>query len=78
VFVGFCVADEDWKAFDSGDAFPVWTHIYYVYFVFFPNLNRVIYAFAVFVLCVSWSSLFGTKKTFLASTLNVKKCIPKA
>jgi hypothetical protein len=74
VFVGFCVADEDWKAFDSGDAFPVWTHIYYVYFVFFPNFNRVIYAFAVFVFCVSWSSLFGTKKTFLA----VKKCIPTA
>ena len=74
MFVGFCVADEGWKAFDSGDAFPVWTHIYYVYFVFFPNFNRVIYAFAVFVFCVSWSSLFGTKRTFLA----VKKCIPKA
>jgi len=72
MFIGFCVADKDWKAFDSGDAFTVWIHIYYVYFVLFPNLNRVIYAFAVFVFCVSWSSLLGSEKTFLA--FNIKYC----
>ena len=66
MFVGFCVADEDWKTFDSGDALPVWSHIYYVYFIFFPKLDRVIYASAAFVFCVSWSSFFGTKNTFLA------------
>jgi hypothetical protein len=63
VFVGFCVADKDWKAFNFSDTFPVWTHINYVYFEFVSNLKGVIYTFAAFVFCVSWSSFFWAKET---------------
>jgi hypothetical protein len=61
VFVGFCVADEDWEAFDFGDAFPVWTHIDYIYFVFFPDVKWVINTFAA-VFCISRGSFFWANR----------------
>jgi hypothetical protein len=74
VFVGFCVADEDWEAFDFGDAFPVWTHIHYIYFVFIPNFKWVINASAASVFCISWGSFFWAKKTSssLSTLINIK------
>jgi hypothetical protein len=59
--VKFCIADEDWKAFDFGDAFPIWSYIYNVDLEFFVNFKWVIYTFAASIFGISWGSFFRAK-----------------
>jgi len=59
--VKFGVADKDWKTFDLGDAFPIWSHIYNVNIEFFVNVKRILNTFTASVFCISWGSFFRAK-----------------
>jgi hypothetical protein len=76
MFVWFSVANEYWEAFDFSYPFTVWTHIYYINFVLFPNIKWVLYASSAFVFCISWSSFFRAKNTSSSfSTLSIYEVI---
>jgi hypothetical protein len=69
VFFEFGVGDEDWEAFDAGNAFSSGAHLDYVYFVGFVYFDWAV-ASAAFSLGVSWASLSWTDRTILSYCLH--------
>jgi hypothetical protein len=81
VFIGFCVADEYWKALDFSDTLAVRTHFYDIDFVFVSNFKWVINASAS-AFGISWGSFFWAKSassslrilSTLSNVLHRHKC----